>query len=221
MKKLLLSIALATLAVGTVQAADPIMPIDPIIEIDNTYDWSGLYIGAFAGFGSGTSFDTGPVNVPLQGALVGVDIGGNAQFGRFVLGAEGDIAWSNIGGNVGCPAPAQLCTDTLGWLGTARIRGGIALNRVLLYVHGGFAAGQVTATTAPPDLGTTGTSTLTASGWTGGAGAEFAVGQRWSLKAEYAFTSISGTAPAGTVAVPASTINPQFHTVKFGANFHF
>ena len=221
MKKLLLSIAIATLAVGSVQAADPVVMLDPVIEIDNTYDWSGLYVGAFAGFGSGTSFDQGPVNVPLSGMLAGVDIGANAQFGKFVLGAEGDIAWSNIGGTVGCPAPVFACSDTLNWLGTGRIRGGIALNRVLLYVHGGFAAGTVTATNVPANPGTTGTASVGVAGWTAGLGGEFAVGERVSLKAEYAFVNVAGTAPAGTLVLGTSTINPQFHTGKFGVNFHF
>src|SRR3982751_275721 len=103
MKKFLLSAAVvaALVGVGAAQAADPIMPMEPVVPVvDNAYDWTGFYVGAFGGFGTGTSFDTGPVNVPLQGAMAGVDVGGNAQFGRFVLGAEGDIAWANIGGSV-------------------------------------------------------------------------------------------------------------------------
>jgi outer membrane immunogenic protein len=82
------------------------------------YNWSGFYLGAHGGWGWGSgAFD--------DGFVIGGQVGVNWQFNSFVLGAEGDGSFTDGGG-----------TDAVG---TARLRGGLALDRFMPYVTGGVA----------------------------------------------------------------------------------
>lgn len=77
--------AAATLAIGSAaQAADaigipaPVVPVAPIASA--AYDWSGFYAGVRVGAQNEVDFDTD--------WLVGAELGVNAQWDMFVLGAE-------------------------------------------------------------------------------------------------------------------------------------
>ena len=66
--------------------------------------WDGAYVGGFVGFGWGTAADgVAPVfseDVDLSGWTVGAKLGANFTVAPgFILGAEGDVAWSGIGGS--------------------------------------------------------------------------------------------------------------------------
>jgi outer membrane immunogenic protein len=114
-----------------------------------------------------------------SGGVVGGTAGYNAQFGSWVLGVEGDLDWSNIGGTAnvpGCPG----CGVQNNWLGTARGRVGYAFDRFMPYITGGAAFGNVDAT----HPGFTGASS-TQVGWAAGAGLEFAVMNNVTAKVEY------------------------------------
>ena len=83
--------------------------------------------------------------------LGGGDIGYNYQMGQWVLGVEGDIAWTNTKGSTACGTmtppvapPANpffnvTCHDQLNWLATATGRVGYAWDRSLYYLKGGAA----------------------------------------------------------------------------------
>jgi len=59
-------------------------------------------------------------------------------------------------------------------------------------------------------------------GWTAGGGIEYAFNERMSLKAEYAYADYgTRTAPAGTIAGPATSIHVTGHYGKAGLNVHF
>ncbi len=100
------------------------------------FTWSGIYIGVNGGYAFGTSSFSDPVlgstgNFDTSGFLAGGTIGGNYQWGQFVLGVEGDWDWSNLNGTTysGCPGGCETKSD---WLGTARARVGYAFDRVLV-----------------------------------------------------------------------------------------
>src|ERR1043165_3941814 len=74
---------------GGALAADLPLKAKPIVAA--TFDWSGVYIGAHAGYGGGMK-DWRPsgftqADFVARGALVGGQIGINKQLGSFVLGA--------------------------------------------------------------------------------------------------------------------------------------
>ena len=86
----------------------------------------------------------------VSGALLGATLGYNRQAGSWVLGIEGDIDWSSIGGQVTGPVmgvPATFETQ-LPWLNTFRARVGYAFGSFFPYLTGGGASGGVRATDA-------------------------------------------------------------------------
>ena len=179
--------ALALLALsGAAWSAD--LPPGPYYKapayLPPVYNWTGFYIGANGGGGFGYSkWDTTSSFNPT-GGVVGGTLGYNYQIGAAVLGVEGDIDWAGLSGSTtgGCPAG---CKTSDSWLSTIRGRLGYAADRFMPYITGGGAFGNIQAST--PGLG--GASTTNA-GWTVGAGLEFAVAPRWTLKAEYLYVDL-------------------------------
>jgi opacity protein-like surface antigen len=118
------------------------------------YDWTGLYVGAFAGPGWGKSKWNLPAtasgaNSQIAGALAGGNIGYNKQYGSWVLGVEGDFAATNAKGGQSCVSDpfnpifaiqtAQNCNNDLKWMATATGKVGYAWDRVLVYGKAGAA----------------------------------------------------------------------------------
>jgi outer membrane immunogenic protein len=150
------------------------------------------------------------------GVLGGLQAGFNVQTGSWVWGAEIDFQWSNatanstivqdpnVGGFV--PFFGHYNPEQRG-LGTARLRLGYAADRWMWYVTGGYAAAVVNHrwdNGFPSLLQTsTGGHNKTHSGWTVGAGAEYALLGGWSVAAEYLYASFSGD---NTFHVPGSTL---------------
>ena len=119
MLRLIVTTSTIALLAGAAQAADITVFEAPPAMMSPTpiaYNWSGFYIGAHGGYGfGGGAFDDGPV--------IGGQLGVNWQFGSFVLGAEGDGSFADLG-----------ASDVLG---SIRLRGGIAFDRFLVYATGG------------------------------------------------------------------------------------
>ena len=96
-----------------------------------------------------------------QGVLGGVQAGYNWQAGKFVFGLEADIQASDIHGNAvltpiiqnnGTPFPGAgflAASQRIDWFGTVRARAGFTpVDRLLLYVTGGLAYGDVSYSSA-------------------------------------------------------------------------
>lgn len=229
MRKFLAALAVSTLLANSAHAADLIIS-DPVVPMtDAGFDWSGFYAGLNAGYTSGQATSVGAVsgvttNVAVSGGLVGATVGFNAQMDSFVLGVEGDIAWSGATGTAPCTAnPAFNCEGNLHWLGTIKGRAGVAVDKILFFGTAGLAAGGVTANIIPAAVGLTNTYSGTMTGWTVGAGIEAAVAEAMTVKAEYQYVSMGGVqAPVGTLSsIEASNLSTANHVVKVGVNFHF
>lgn len=230
MRKLTFAVAMAAIAPAA-NAADLIIadPMPPVIMTDAGFDWSGFYAGLNAGHVSGRAESVGAVSgvttAPnVTGGLLGATAGVNAQFDSFVLGLEGDVAWTGATGSAACTAnPAFTCTGNLDWLGTIKARAGFAIDQVLLFATAGLAAGGATANITPAAPGITNTFSGTMTGWTVGGGVEAAITDTISVKAEYGYVSLGGLqAPIGTLSsVEASNLSAAVHVVKVGVNFHF
>lgn len=228
MKRIL--VGLAVLA-STIPASAADLWVDqPLIipESASAFDWSGFYAGIFAGYAGGratsTSVPGGIVtNIDANGGMLGGTVGGNAQFDMFVLGLEGDVAWANIKGSAACTAnPAFTCNGSVEWLGSAKARAGVAFDNLLLFATAGVAAGGFNASNTPKPNNITGSYSGTAWGWTVGAGAEYAVTDAISIKAEYAYYDLGPLrSDAGTVFTTPVDLTAKTHTVKVGVNYHF
>ena len=157
-----------------------------------------------AGVGVPAELDIGP-----GGVIGGGQAGCNYQTGRFVFGVETDIQGSGIRGNASIffPSPNGGITDAttatgheqLDWFGTVRARAGFAaMDSLLLYATGGLAYGGVSSSaslvlTPAADGNYAGSASETKTGWTAGAGAEYAFARNWSVKVEYLYLDLGTT----------------------------
>jgi outer membrane immunogenic protein len=241
MKRVLLIAALALSAAAPALAADLPPPMAPpprapaaYVPVVPMFTWTGIYIGANAGYGFGSSSWTtaaGSVgSFSLNGPLAGGTLGGNYQIGQFVVGGEGDFDWQNLRGATasGICAPGAVggCALASTWLATVRVRAGYAMDRVLLYVTGGGAFTDV-----KPSTGSLSYGGGTEAGWTAGGGVEYAITDNWTAKAEYLYASFqkatcNATSCGGPLGVPPIVFSPTSvsfneNIVRAGVNYKF
>jgi len=176
----------------------------------------------------------------LSGGFGGGQIGYNWQMGSWLLGFEADIQGAGIRSSQSVTLPYIVAPSTItiasssrvDWFGTVRARAGWAFDRTLLYVTGGLAYGNhrysVNMTDTPGFLAAINSNT-TRVGFAVGGGAEWALGQNWTVKAEYQYINL-GRYTLGAVetfaglptAFAISTeARPDFHTVRLGINYLF
>src|SRR5262245_1206218 len=187
-------------------------------------EWTGLYFGANAGYGSaegssstrfagdlagGTTTPSGAGVTELSGgavfgsskpsgAIAGGQIGFNWQTGRFVFGAEADGQWSGqqADASIVCtPNCVGTSTTKIKSLATGRARVGVAFDWLLPYVTVGAAL-----VTAEDKL------TLTVAGVTGG------------FPQTLSATSLGWTAGAGVDVALSSTWSARFEYLHIEAN---
>lgn len=193
------------------------------------YDWTGFYLGGHVGYGGG-SLGPGTNPLPEQGVFFphsvtgligGYQAGYTRQFSnRVVLGVEADASFTSP---LDAPrlSPAPFNT-TLDYVGTARGRIGYAFGTWLPYVTGGFAWGHSHININ--DGGGTIVSSLgqTQTGWTAGAGIEFAMSGNWSARLEYDYIDLSRRmVDLSAFGLPGVNVDPDIHLVKLGLNHRF
>jgi outer membrane immunogenic protein len=241
--KLTIIAASAALLLSTsAYAADVVIDQAPMPEapIAAAYDWTGGYIGVNAGGGFGkfehpvtiTGFADGSVDVTAGGFLGGVQIGYNWQSGQMIYGVEADFQGSSVkgegslslnpvGGGGGLSAEAGTKVD---WFGTVRARIGYTpVDRFMVYATGGFAYGHVKSY-LDAGAGAGGFSyseSDTNTGWTVGAGAEYAVNTNWTIKTEYLYTDLGKSTVFNSAAGLKIENDVAFHTVRVGLNYKF
>ncbi len=176
--------------VGTASAADlarrappPVVTKAPPPPAYAPYNWTGAYIGVNGGYGFGRSkWSSLPANFDVKGGLAGGQLGYNWQFGQFVYGVEADGDWTDLRGT---DCGGASCRTRNDFLSTVRGRAGIAIDRLMPYVTGGLAVGNIRAT-VPGFAGIDQTN----AGWTAGGGLEYALSNNWTVKAEYLFVDL-------------------------------
>ncbi len=166
------------------------------------YSWNGAYVGLNLGYQWGKLSNL-PINP--RGFSGGLQGGYNWQTGQFVVGAETDLQLS------GADDTCAAYKFSNPWFGTARLRGGIALNNILLYATAGLAFGG-----GRLDFGTL-EETHIHVGWTAGAGIEVGFTPQWSARAEFLYVDLSEHAYVltGTTNGLASSV------VRLGVNYRF
>ena len=116
MKRILLVGALVFASLASAFAADLPPPAPaPYVPVVTTFSWSGFYLGLNGGYGFGQSKWNSAIGTvggfATDGGLAGGTVGGNYQWGQFVVGVEGDIDWQNLRGsqtNAPCAAVAVV-----------------------------------------------------------------------------------------------------------------
>jgi outer membrane immunogenic protein len=192
------------------------------------FDWTGFYAGGTAGYG----WDRGRICDPEVGGVVcsdtydvkgfvgGGTLGYNWQTGGWVFGLEGDVSYANIEGstpssdNFSCGQGAGECRTEVQWFATFRGRAGPTFDRLLMFVSGGLAVAHLEAALVGNPLGS-----ATKTGWTLGAGLEWAFAPNWSAKLEYLHVGGLGAFNAGDNCCFAP--RSSFEVVRAGLNYRF
>lgn len=239
--------AAAAADLPTVKGPPPFVPPPP----PPPFSWTGFYFGINGGYGGDRfayPFALGPVG-PLSatgsftetsgGFLGGGQVGVNYQMpgNNVVVGLEADADATSIRGQVGFNATAPALGTVsaaagshINFIGTVRGRLGYAFDRVMPYITGGFAYGSVSdygnitgAGVFPFALGASQTNTRT--GWTVGAGLEYAITNNLTFKTEYLYMDLGqATLFNGAVlgAVPVFLgERTTTHIVRAGLNWKF
>ncbi len=222
MRQVLRTIALALMAAclgaGGASATDDI--------------WKGFYVdvlgGSVSGSGKGTLTHVDPFtpgvtaatifastdrSISPSGGTFALQIGYNYQTGPIVLGVEADMAWVGANATFNATTIDTLTTWTVESrfysLGTMRGRLGVAMGPVLVYGTAGLAWGLIETKNTINCVGCAnpwadGTSKESHLGGVVGAGFEWLIADRFTLKAEYLYGSLGaadhkfiGTANAG------------------------
>jgi outer membrane immunogenic protein len=135
-----------------------------------------------------------------EGWVGGVQVGYNQQINRLVFGMEADYSWTDFEETgsflTKSKAVEWTITDRINGFGSVRGRLGLALDRVLLYGTGGVAIADTSSDltvvhTGPAPACCPGGVTARGSadewhvGWVAGAGAEYMITPRITLRAEW------------------------------------
>jgi outer membrane immunogenic protein len=233
--KFKLSVAVAISAVFGVSGASAAhLPVKArVAPIAPPCLWCGFYVGLNAGASwtrndadyMATAFGasiTSSARTEGTSFIGGGQAGYNWQFGQFVVGIEGDIAWrhrtdsANMVPFAGAPTDQVNVANSQNWLGTVRPRAGIALGNVLLYGTGGVAFGEVEHSYQEIRV-TTGQArmladTSTRTGWTAGAGVQWAFTPQWSIGVEYLHVDLGSTTLAQGPSIVAGLAFPTSQT---------
>ncbi|MCB1505482.1 MAG: porin family protein [Hyphomicrobiaceae bacterium] len=238
MSKFSIKSALAALALTAVcapaMAADlggyraEVEPADtsPPVRLNS---WRGFYVGVNGGYawGSGdpTIVSDGINSATLDaidpsGFLGGGQIGYNAQFGNFVIGAEADFqgGWVD-GSSSGVTGIGAFSTSSdLNWLSTVRGRVGFAGDRVLVYATGGVAWADMNFRASDGVNTIGGGDTLT--GYAVGGGVEWMLDPNWTARAEYLYVDLED-AKIAAGGGGSATFDNAFHIMRVGLNYKF
>ena len=196
-------------------------------HIQSVFDWTGLYIGAHAGFSRGSS--SAVLSDPLpaatgnvfDGMIGGVQAGYNLRLpSGLLLGVETDISFPNYltsNSVVSQLATARSdLTEQWDYVGTARGRVGYATGSWLVYATGGVAwAGERFLNT--PAIGDNEKVLHTRLGWAAGGGVEYGFAPHWSVRLEYLYSQYERVA----VRFPSATMyssSLDFQSLRVGLN---
>lgn len=223
MKSIVVSLAaLATLAAASASAADlPYRyPAPAPYAPPPLFTWTGIYVGANAGYSLGTyTARSRSLFGDADGGVVGGTAGYNFQSGQLVVGVEGDIDYADVTARQRSSIVPIIGKSRLNSFGTIRARVGYAIDRALFYGTAGYAGGNIDSTLGDGLKHRTFTDSQYHNGYAIGAGIEYALTPRWSAKAEYLYTRYEDNQ---TFSPPDTTkVGLGVSTIRGGVNYHF
>jgi outer membrane immunogenic protein len=236
-------------SLGVVQAASAAdMPVKARIAVPG-YNWTGFYVGLNAGgvwANSAVDWTTdgssiGPIitdtqtgSIKMSGFTGGGQLGFNHQINNLVWGLEVDFNYTGLSGSRATSIPPPIGANMLStvesrWFSSLRARLGWAHDRLLVYVTGGPAIGNVKVfdiSYGAPDF--FGSRNVTRVGSAVGGGFEWALNPNWSVRAEYlhvnlgrvSYDNLCSTAFGCTSGVVLSH-NLREDIARVGINYRF
>lgn len=218
--------------------------------INGGYSWQDSSVGFSPGNAATANFFDNilpagatprSVGVDPKGGLFGGQIGYNWQTGVWVLGLEADLDWADIKSSGAALGPVfvrrgldsytAMATQKIDAFGTLRARVGITpTDRVLLFATGGLAYGHTKLDTNYSDVAcelcAAGSSSAWKTGWTAGAGVEWAFQNNWTLRGEYLYYDLGSVDHVLTdPTAPGAAVNAhaEYHgnIVRAALNYKF
>jgi outer membrane immunogenic protein len=196
------------------------------------HDWSGLYIGAHVGYGEaymdgcsdcGDPFaELDASDLDLNDVVFGGHLGYNFQMDSLVLGVEADFTWLGFDDDANeASGLSDSISGDVDYLASIRARAGYAMDDVLIYATGGVAFTEAEIETVRE--GDTDQVEFDDIGGVVGAGAEFAVSDMLSLRAEGLYYFFNDKEDAND---PEANPGEEFEfddafVVRVGASIHF
>jgi len=234
-------ILFTTVALGVLGLLSPALGADLPVKAGPVatpmYDWSGFYVGVYGGGGFGNhnlnnangpvGFANFTINYDSSGGIGGGEVGYQLQSGMYVIGVEADGFWSGIKGSdanqffAGSANVVSIDTTKLKDGASFRARGGIAIDRLLLFFDGGWALGDLDHTNTVPGVATD-HFTLSRSGLAAGGGIAYAITNNIIGKLEYRyydFGTFARSAPL-TPVLPY-TIASTYSVMTIGFDYKF
>ncbi|PZU93838.1 MAG: porin family protein [Chelatococcus sp.] len=195
---------LAMLTAGAAGAADLRRDaLPPAPELPPLFSWTGLHLGVQAGYAWGRTRLSGVPAVLRDdsgAALGGAHLGFDYQLGGIVLGAEGDVEALNQTSRLdGVALSGRIRQD---WQASLRARLGLAFDRFLIYGTGGAAFTEIERQTFATATGLAERATASRTGWTAGAGINFAMTDNVILGLEYRYTDFGKASFGPSLVLP-------------------
>jgi outer membrane immunogenic protein len=228
--KTLLLVSAAVVAAQSANAAD--LPRRPVYKAPVqvvSWDWTGPYLGVYAGIAASRSRSSDPTGVNVGviehtgyrftgGGTIGYNwqTNWNIMGGAVVVGLEGDIGYFDAGRSATDWANAAVTYEhDTSWLATARGRVGLAVGPNLTYFTGGYAALDL------DDKNGATVSSKVRSGYALGSGLETMLGGGWTAKSEYMFADFGDgdTLVSGGLSLQSERL--RYHSQRFGLNYLF
>lgn len=193
------------------------------------YNWTGLYFGGYVGLAHGLwtvdfyrNNNHGHAEEGADGFAGGGFIGYNYQLpNNFVIGVETDL-----GATTASQSNDIFDNDTslasYGLIGSIRGRAGYAIDRMLVYATAGLAYANITNTIQKGrNAGeqVVWEDQLTP-GYTLGAGLEYAVTDRWTMRAEYLYSNFGSVTLINQDGNRADFAN-ELHVLRTGLSYRF
>jgi outer membrane immunogenic protein len=249
-RSFVLGAVLTSVLAGSAMAAD--MPTKSPVYRPACAQFGGFYAGGQVGaayykhgFNDLDAFGSSQIDGDLphsaldtdHGWLAGAQAGYNWQRNCTVFGIEADWAWTNANASSfhtdgsGPNGDSMTVTSKLRWFGTARVRTGIVVDNLLLYVTGGLAYANFKRDLTFFEDNDPTTEVFSRSrtrlGWTAGVGTEWAINANWSLKSEFLYMQFEKDEVSQTSAVifPGTTTRFQHDdsvwVSRIGLNYRF
>jgi outer membrane immunogenic protein len=266
MRSKTVSLLAAAFSLGVVQAASaadmPVKAYKAPVAAPAAFSWTGCYVGAHAGYGWGRNkndfgvaveagpteelgnpTEFGPFDHNTHGGVAGGQAGCNYQFQQnWVVGVEGELAWTGINGSFTAPedegaANFSRFESRIRWNGDLALRFGYAWDRNLLYGKVGAAWANFRYTETHDDFPTTHAAscgggaascsvdiTNTRAGLLLGVGWEYAFTNNWTGKVEYDYINYGSATiayPSTTAPIQSFSVHDTVSIVKVGVNYLF
>lgn len=224
------SIVFASLIAGTAHAADP-MAAAPVAS---AYNWTGGYLGLQAGYAWGDSTadyfrqsGSAATQIDPKGWLGGFYLGYNHQFSNnVVIGVDADAAYADIDGKGyytfgGIVSPTETDSARLKWSAAVRGRLGYSIDRFMPYLAGGLAFGKIKARADGLSASFNGEWSKVYTGYTIGAGAEYALTDALILRGEYRFTDFGKETFTALNPGSEHSVDLKTHDIRVGFAYKF